>query len=151
MCRDLHCRREHYTWTSHPALEGTSCGQGRWCRAGACVSTDSRPVSPVSGNDLTVSGAVDGGWSSWSESSCRSSCLYSVTGSLARGSTGLTLSSRSCDNPRPSSGGSNCAGKNFKFTTCNSIRVRTSTTCVVWKSETFSIVAMHDSEEAECC
>ena len=33
MCRDLHCRREHYTWTSHPALEGTSCGPGRWCRS----------------------------------------------------------------------------------------------------------------------
>jgi ADAM cysteine-rich domain len=21
ICRDLHCRREHFTWTSHPALE----------------------------------------------------------------------------------------------------------------------------------
>ena len=32
LCRDLHCRREHYTWTSHPALEGTECGQASWCR-----------------------------------------------------------------------------------------------------------------------
>lgn len=26
VCRDLHCERERYTWTSHPALEGTKCG-----------------------------------------------------------------------------------------------------------------------------
>lgn len=28
VCRDLHCERERYTWTSHPALEGTMCGNG---------------------------------------------------------------------------------------------------------------------------
>lgn len=27
ICRDLHCQRERYTWTSHPALEGTECGE----------------------------------------------------------------------------------------------------------------------------
>lgn len=27
ICRDLHCQRERYTWTSHPALEGTKCGE----------------------------------------------------------------------------------------------------------------------------
>ena len=120
LCRDLHCRREHYTWTSHPALEGTSCGQGRWCRAGECVVTrgDTRLDSTAD------TGLTHGGWSSWSETSCRSSCLYSVTGSLARGSTGLVLASRSCTNPAPSNGGRQCQGKNFKFTTCNSIRVR---------------------------
>lgn len=26
ICRDLHCEKERYTWTSHPALEGTKCG-----------------------------------------------------------------------------------------------------------------------------
>lgn len=26
VCRDLHCQRDRYTWTSHPALEGTECG-----------------------------------------------------------------------------------------------------------------------------
>lgn len=26
VCRDLHCQRDSYTWTSHPALEGTICG-----------------------------------------------------------------------------------------------------------------------------
>lgn len=28
-CRDLHCRRDRYTWTSHPALDGTSCGRNK--------------------------------------------------------------------------------------------------------------------------
>ena len=27
ICRDLHCQRDRYTWTSHPALEGTWCGE----------------------------------------------------------------------------------------------------------------------------
>lgn len=29
ICRDLHCQRDRYTWTSHPSLEGTKCGDGR--------------------------------------------------------------------------------------------------------------------------
>lgn len=27
ICRDLHCQRDRYTWTSHPALEGTACSE----------------------------------------------------------------------------------------------------------------------------
>lgn len=27
ICRDLHCQRDRFTWTSHPALEGTSCAE----------------------------------------------------------------------------------------------------------------------------
>ena len=92
----VHCRREHYTWTSHPALEGTACGPGRWCRAGACVTSEARDEAETLGG-----GRVSGGWSAWSEAGCRGPCLYSVTGSLARGSTGLVLASRNCDNPRP--------------------------------------------------
>ncbi|RZF44627.1 hypothetical protein LSTR_LSTR000579 [Laodelphax striatellus] len=33
ICRDLHCSRDHYTWTSHPALEGTACGKNK-CASG---------------------------------------------------------------------------------------------------------------------
>lgn len=29
ICRDLHCQRDRYTWTSHPALEGTECGDSK--------------------------------------------------------------------------------------------------------------------------
>ncbi|KAL7022303.1 hypothetical protein ACKWTF_012198 [Chironomus riparius] len=38
ICRDLHCQRDRYTWTSHPALEGTNCGDYMWCRSGVCTS-----------------------------------------------------------------------------------------------------------------
>lgn len=33
ICRDLHCQRDRYTWTSHPALEGTVCGDFKVCVA----------------------------------------------------------------------------------------------------------------------
>lgn len=113
LCRDLHCRREHYTWTSHPALEGTNCGSGLWCRRGTCT--------PKTTKKLTRE-PEHGGWSSWSETSCASPCLYSMSGSLASGSTGLIVSSRTCTRPRPANGGRNCEGKNFRFSTCNSVR-----------------------------
>ena len=29
ICTDLHCTRDHYTWASHSALEGTLCGFGK--------------------------------------------------------------------------------------------------------------------------
>lgn len=29
ICRDLHCQRDRYTWTSHPALEGSYCGHSK--------------------------------------------------------------------------------------------------------------------------
>ena len=114
LCRDLHCRREHYTWTSHPALEGTNCGEGLWCRRGACTPKSTEKLSRE---------PEHGGWSSWSKTSCASPCLYSMSGSLASGSTGLVVSSRTCTEPRPANGGRNCEGKNFQFSTCNSVRV----------------------------
>lgn len=29
ICQDLHCHRDKYTWTSHPALEGTICSNNK--------------------------------------------------------------------------------------------------------------------------
>ena len=29
ICTDLHCTKDHYTWASHAALEGTTCGVGQ--------------------------------------------------------------------------------------------------------------------------
>ena len=67
MCRDLHCRREHYTWTSHPALEGTDCSSkpypyGSECRAGQCVpynpNTDSENEIPGSSSGSDSGGAA---------------------------------------------------------------------------------------------
>ena len=55
ICTDLHCVQDHHTWTSHSALEGTSCGSEKWCRKGLCRS--------ISGPDLK---SKTGQWSNWS-------------------------------------------------------------------------------------
>ncbi|XP_030381356.1 A disintegrin and metalloproteinase with thrombospondin motifs 16 [Scaptodrosophila lebanonensis] len=49
ICHDLHCQRDRYTWTSHPALEGTECGDGMFCRGGYCVMrpTQQPPISAL--------------------------------------------------------------------------------------------------------
>lgn len=44
ICRDLHCQRDRYTWTSHPALEGTNCGDSKVRR----TKLQMRGHSPVS-------------------------------------------------------------------------------------------------------
>ncbi|PSN53910.1 hypothetical protein C0J52_02463 [Blattella germanica] len=60
VCRDLHCQRDRYTWTSHPALEGTFCGNNKWCRSGRCVG---RGLSALQAG-YSPNQRVDGGWSS---------------------------------------------------------------------------------------
>ncbi|XP_071514817.1 A disintegrin and metalloproteinase with thrombospondin motifs adt-1-like isoform X2 [Panulirus ornatus] len=108
ICQDLHCRRDHYTWTSHPALEGTTCGHRKWCRRGRCVEDSDAPGLPPPSSELTSSPStsmgssgpggfgtgVGGEWGLWSE--CQSSCLYGVDGILSSGSSGLALSERRC-------------------------------------------------------
>ena len=115
-CRDLHCKRNNYIWTSHPALEGTACGPASWCRSGSCVAA--KAASPAKLSSEKTRQPRQGSWSSWTAGSdCSSACLYSLSGSLARGSTGLLTATRDCR------GGKTCHGKNFKFTTCNAVRV----------------------------
>ncbi|XP_075215753.1 A disintegrin and metalloproteinase with thrombospondin motifs adt-2-like isoform X2 [Lycorma delicatula] len=112
ICRDLHCRRDHYTWTSHPALEGTFCSPDKWCRSGRCVV---RGLSALQALDQPV----DGGWSGWGHfSDCASGCLHGEGGSLSAGSTGVMFASRQCNNPRPENGGEACAGHDRKYKTC---------------------------------
>ncbi|KAM8711219.1 hypothetical protein ACLKA7_000369 [Drosophila subpalustris] len=138
ICHDLHCQRERYTWTSHPALEGTECGDNMWCRGGYCVM---RPTQETAMSSLKqLSGLVkpsyaekssasfaesskmgqflheykSSTWSVWGEASeCDSGCLYGPSHRLREGSTGLRTYSRSCLNYRP-----RCMGRDRKFETC---------------------------------
>ncbi|XP_034477195.1 A disintegrin and metalloproteinase with thrombospondin motifs 16 [Drosophila innubila] len=137
ICHDLHCQRERYTWTSHPALEGTECGDSMWCRGGYCVI---RPTQETALSSLKqLSGIVkpsyeknsasfaesskmgqflheykSSTWSDWGEASeCDSGCLYGPSHRLREGSTGLRTYSRSCLNYRP-----RCMGRDRKFETC---------------------------------
>ena len=52
---------------------------------------------------------IDGEWSAWGEySSCTKTC-----------GTGQKSRSRTCSNPAPSNGGSNCKGSSFESIVCN--------------------------------
>ncbi|XP_074000179.1 A disintegrin and metalloproteinase with thrombospondin motifs adt-2-like isoform X1 [Rhodnius prolixus] len=105
ICHDLHCSREGYTWTSHPALEGTSCGSDKWCRSGRCVGRNNGH-------------SQSGGWSDWSPySECASACLSDDTGHLSA-STGVMVATRLCNSPRPENGGDPCVGSDKKYKMC---------------------------------
>ncbi|PNF35840.1 hypothetical protein B7P43_G09399 [Cryptotermes secundus] len=115
VCRDLHCQRDRYTWTSHPALEGTFCGNNKWCRSGRCVG---RGLSALQAG-FSPNQRVDGAWSEWSPfSECASGCLYSEEGRLHAGSTGIMVSTRRCNNPRPENDGLPCKGSDHRYRTC---------------------------------
>lgn len=51
---------------------------------------------------------VDGGWGEWTSENCSEPC-----------GGGVLNSTRSCDNPVPSCGGSYCDGEEFEELTCN--------------------------------
>ncbi|XP_068145520.1 A disintegrin and metalloproteinase with thrombospondin motifs 18 isoform X1 [Drosophila tropicalis] len=65
ICLDLHCQIERFTKTSHPALEGTECGDNMWCRGGFCVfrrnPQHSSGFNSLSQLSAASSAAVSGG------------------------------------------------------------------------------------------
>ncbi|XP_013791111.2 A disintegrin and metalloproteinase with thrombospondin motifs adt-1-like, partial [Limulus polyphemus] len=38
VCKELWCRELEWARASHPALDGSSCDNGKWCREGKCVA-----------------------------------------------------------------------------------------------------------------
>ncbi|XP_059620243.1 A disintegrin and metalloproteinase with thrombospondin motifs adt-2 [Phlebotomus argentipes] len=120
VCRDLHCQRDRYTWTSHPALEGTFCGEGMWCKSGVCklkattayLESHTPYHRPMKHFPEKSANFIEGqklghykqdfgksvtGWSEWSaQSECESGCLYGESGRLKEGSIGLKVSTRTC-------------------------------------------------------
>ncbi|CAK9303128.1 unnamed protein product [Gordionus sp. m RMFG-2023] len=106
VCQLVRCTPPHGTYIVvelliHPALEGTFCGQNKWCRGGDCLN--------YSGNAL-----INGGWNHWikgectSESSCMKSTHY----------VGLRRWKRNCSNPVPQNEGKYCRGMEFAFEKC---------------------------------
>ncbi|NXL62869.1 ATS7 metalloproteinase, partial [Chordeiles acutipennis] len=79
------------------AVDGTACGENKWCFNGECVPVGYRP------------NAIDGGWSSWSSwASCSRSC-----------GAGVQSAERQCSSPTPKYGGRYCLGERKRFRICN--------------------------------
>lgn len=79
------------------AVDGTSCGEDKWCFSGECVAVGYEPVS------------VNGGWASWSEwSACSRTC-----------GAGVQNAQRDCDNPVPKYRGQYCLGERRRYKICN--------------------------------
>ncbi|XP_024935771.1 A disintegrin and metalloproteinase with thrombospondin motifs 16 isoform X2 [Cephus cinctus] len=112
ICRDIHCERERYTWTSHPALEGTYCGEDKWCRSGRCVNRNGR--SRTGGSNEKIAGS----WSGWHISECASGCLSEDRDDGSIDSTGIRVIMRTCTNPSPQNGGEKCVGPRKRYVAC---------------------------------
>uniref|UniRef100_A0A8C5CU49 A disintegrin and metalloproteinase with thrombospondin motifs 7-like n=1 Tax=Gadus morhua TaxID=8049 RepID=A0A8C5CU49_GADMO len=79
------------------AVDGTNCGEGKWCFRGECIPAGHRPEG------------VNGGWSSWSGwTACSRTC-----------GVGVLSAHRDCDNPVPKYGGRYCLGERRRYRTCN--------------------------------
>ncbi|NXC98668.1 ATS7 metalloproteinase, partial [Certhia familiaris] len=79
------------------AVDGTACGDSKWCFNGECVPVGFRPQP------------IDGGWSSWSSwASCSRSC-----------GAGVQSAERHCSHPTPKYGGRYCLGERKRFRICN--------------------------------
>ncbi|XP_073083374.1 A disintegrin and metalloproteinase with thrombospondin motifs 7 isoform X1 [Manis javanica] len=79
------------------AVDGTRCGENKWCLNGECVPVGFRPA------------AVDGGWSGWSGwSVCSRSC-----------GTGVQSAERRCTQPTPKYMGKYCVGERKRFRLCS--------------------------------
>ncbi|XP_018607885.2 A disintegrin and metalloproteinase with thrombospondin motifs 7 [Scleropages formosus] len=79
------------------AVDGTKCGENKWCYNGECVSAGYRPES------------VNGGWAPWSKwSACSRTC-----------GVGVQNAQRDCVNPIPVHGGKYCLGERRRYRICN--------------------------------
>ncbi|KAJ7311129.1 hypothetical protein JRQ81_006732 [Phrynocephalus forsythii] len=79
------------------AVDGTKCGENKWCFNGECVHMEYHPES------------VDGGWTAWNSwSSCSRTC-----------GAGVQSAERLCSNPMPKYGGKYCSGERKRFRVCN--------------------------------
>ncbi|KAJ8963106.1 hypothetical protein NQ318_018571 [Aromia moschata] len=118
VCRDLHCEREvHLDFSS--SFWRVRCVETTW--GGRCV-VKGLAVSAAYTSQQIISRVekVNGGWNKWKpHSECASGCLFGEEGRLRSGSTGITVSERSCNNPRPQGNGAECEGPSTKYSTCS--------------------------------
>uniref|UniRef100_A0A182NNU2 Peptidase M12B domain-containing protein n=1 Tax=Anopheles dirus TaxID=7168 RepID=A0A182NNU2_9DIPT len=102
ICQNLRCRTPHRTgfYFAGPALEGTDCGDSKWCKGGSCVKQKKKPTN-----------TVPGGWSEWTDDECVSGCLEQSKGYKRR--------TRRCDNPPPVNTDQGCEGAALDLAVCD--------------------------------
>ncbi|XP_057670635.1 A disintegrin and metalloproteinase with thrombospondin motifs adt-2-like [Diorhabda carinulata] len=107
ICYNLHCKTPHKSghYFAGPALEGTQCGNGKYCFGGNCIKKAlPKPIK-----------VVPGGWSSWKQGVCNSGCIIN--------SMGHTSKRRLCNNPIPVNTDQGCEGSGIEFGLCNDNKV----------------------------
>eukprot|EP00096_Caligus_rogercresseyi_P009552 TRINITY_DN3254_c1_g1_i1.p1 TRINITY_DN3254_c1_g1~~TRINITY_DN3254_c1_g1_i1.p1 ORF type:complete len:740 (+),score=167.70 TRINITY_DN3254_c1_g1_i1:104-2221(+) len=97
ICHALKCKTDNRLgiYRAGPALEGTLCGEGKWCREGKCVKSKD-----------AVAASTSGTWSEWTKGPCESSCTA--------GSKGVRKNTRTCNNPYRT-----CNGKSTDVELCD--------------------------------
>ncbi|XP_045483108.1 A disintegrin and metalloproteinase with thrombospondin motifs adt-2-like [Harmonia axyridis] len=107
ICYNLQCKTPHRSgyYFAGPALDGTNCGKKKICLGGECLSR-SLPV-PIQ--------VIPGGWSTWKEGKCKSSCIEK--------SIGYTSKRRICNNPPPMNTDLGCEGSSIEFATCRDDKI----------------------------
>ncbi|XP_052895522.1 A disintegrin and metalloproteinase with thrombospondin motifs adt-2-like [Anopheles moucheti] len=102
ICQNLRCRTPHRTgfYFAGPALEGTDCGDNKWCEGGNCIKQKKKPTY-----------IVQGGWSEWMDEECVSGCLEQSMGYKRR--------TRHCDNPAPVNTDQGCEGVALDIAICD--------------------------------
>uniref|UniRef100_A0A453YZI8 Peptidase M12B domain-containing protein n=1 Tax=Anopheles gambiae TaxID=7165 RepID=A0A453YZI8_ANOGA len=102
ICQNVRCRTPHRTgfYFAGPALEGTDCGDNKWCKGGTCTKQKKKP-----------SNIIPGGWSEWKDEECVSGCLEQSMGYKRR--------TRRCDNPPPVNTDQGCEGVAFDVAICD--------------------------------
>ncbi|XP_043933631.1 A disintegrin and metalloproteinase with thrombospondin motifs 7-like [Protopterus annectens] len=79
------------------AVDGTTCGENKWCFDRECVPVGYYP------------GHIDGGWGAWSSwNACTRTC-----------GAGVQNAERQCNNPVPKYGGRYCLGERKRYRICN--------------------------------
>uniref|UniRef100_A0A914CKR9 Peptidase M12B domain-containing protein n=1 Tax=Acrobeloides nanus TaxID=290746 RepID=A0A914CKR9_9BILA len=105
ICRILWCGNSGSTIsTAHPALEGSWCGEQKWCLEGQCQAWKYGLPPPI----------IDGGWSDWASSEK----LCPITPCQITGSVSLKSQLRTCTEPAPNNGGKICVGSNVRGLLC---------------------------------
>ncbi|VEN34120.1 unnamed protein product [Callosobruchus maculatus] len=107
ICYNLQCKTPNRSgfYFAGPALEGTECGNGRYCEGGECVKkTLPKPIS-----------SKPGGWGPWKQGECLSGCLEK--------SVGYSIKRRFCNNPKPLNSDEGCLGSNVERALCSDQKI----------------------------